>query len=154
MSDEAILAEESDRSRSRARHRGPFTAELRKEAPAPVMPGRLDDPRKLNTYGRFVDSPKYQLDVAFRITVNLAGKIRARDDLKHPHTNRGMRASSPITLPTWGIIAQQCYIIADTPRDWGLGVNDHGSAYNLHPLGPDHADLAVAALRSPDGGKL
>ena len=65
-----------------------------------------------------------------------------------------MRVSSTITLLTWDIIAQQCCIIADSPRDWGLGVNDHESDYKHQPVRPEHADLAVVALRSLADGKL
>ena len=35
-----------------------------------------------------------------------------------------------------------------------MGINDHESAYKHHPARPEHADLAVVALRSPSGGKL
>ena len=102
---------------------------------------------------RFADNPKYQMDDASRCAVKQAGKIRSCDDLRHSRTNRGVRVSSPITLPTWDIIAQQCYIIADSPKELGLGVNDHESAYKHHPVRPDHADLAVVALRPPADGK-
>ena len=83
-----------------------------------------------------------------------AGEIRAFDDLRHSLTNKGVRVSSPNTLPTWDIIAQQGYAIADQPRDWGIGVNDQESAYKHHPVRPEHADLDAVALRSPADGKL
>ena len=144
----------SERFASRAKHRVPLTDELWKEALDQVKAGRLDTRRQLKYKGDFADEPRYKLNVAFIFAVRQSEKVRACDDLRHSNTKLGAVAASPITLPTWGIVAQLCLLIADKPRDWGLAVNDRESAYNHHPLTPDHADLAAIALRSPDGGRL
>ena len=63
--------------------------------------------------------PRYQLDIAFRFAAQLPDKVRACVDLRRPRTDIGAVLSSPITLPTWDIIAQLCLKIADFPPRWG-----------------------------------
>ena len=136
-------------------HRGSCAGELWKNEDYQVRLGWLSRHRLLNQDGCFSDSPKYQLNIAFRFDDKQADKIRACDDLRNSHASLGDMVGSPITLPTWGVTAQQRYILADRPpRYWGLASNSRESAYKRHPVLPAHSDLAAAAIRSPDGGKL
>ena len=52
-------------------------------------------------------------------------------------------------LPTWGHIAQMRLNVEHTKRDWGLPRADREAAYKQLPLRPEHANLAMVALRDP-----
>ena len=84
----------ADRFASRAKHRGPFADELRKEALGQVKAGWPDTHRQLNYAGNFADEPRYQMGAAFRFAFQ-SEKVRACGDLRHSHTNLGAVVASP-----------------------------------------------------------
>ena len=73
---------------------------LWKEALAQVELGWMDQPRPLNSSGRFADEPSLPINNASRFVVVQGEKVRARDDLKDSLANPACSALSPIALPS------------------------------------------------------
>ena len=121
------------------------------EALSQVAAGWLEPPRRLSRSGRFVDDPKTPINAVFRFPVVQPDKTRACDDLKYGLINTRTSDFTPITLPTWDHVSQLCSDISDSNTDWCFFKADHASAYKNLPLNPDHGNLCVVALQSPDG---
>ena len=58
--------------------------------------------------------------MAFRFRVDQAGKLRARDDLKHALTNTACQIKTPIWLVSRGHVSQLCFEYATGEQYWAL----------------------------------
>ena len=97
--------------------------------------------------------PPWETNAAFRFGVSLGEKLRARDDLRHNMVNLRTSSMTPITLPTWGHLAQMAKRVHNSGLDWAFLKRDRASAHNQLPLDPRYANLTVVALRNPSSGK-
>lgn len=76
-------------------------------------------------------------------------KLRSRDDLKYSATDLYCTLRGPIKLPTLGHISQISLNIREPDEPWAFPKTYHVAAYKQLPMGPKHADLALAAPRHP-----
>ena len=148
---QTLLEDSIGRFKSRSSRRPPHSQILWKEALAQVESGWLEQPRPLDSSGRFEDSPALPLVNAFRFAVVQGEKIRACDDLKASLTNRACKVITPISLPSWEHLAQACILLSDSRHEWSLGKGDESDAYKKQPLRSSDAILAVTTLMGPDG---
>ena len=109
-------------------------------------------PVELKAPGRPADLPAGGYNVAFRLGVEQAEKLRACDDLKHGLANQACRVHTPIKLVSWDHLSQLCRTFAKGGRDWALFKADHEAAYNTLPLGPADQLYSIVALRHPTSG--
>ena len=109
----------------------------------------LAAPAELKASGRPAHLPKGGYNIAFRLGVEQAGKLRACDDLKHGLTNQACRAHTPIKLVSWGHLSQLCRSFAKDGRDWALFKADNEAAYKQLPLGPADQLYDIVDLRHP-----
>ena len=123
------------------------------ESQVMVGAGWLGDPIPIPSSGLLPDIHPEGVNIALRVGVEQAGKLRACDDLKHNWANLACSVWTPITLPTWDHIAQSALDLRKRKLDWEFTKEDHASAYKNLPLLPEHARLAFFALRSPDNGQ-
>ena len=141
------------RFRKRARAPGHKNARpLWEEAMEQVSEGLLSEPPPLSVNG---DLPHFSLgttNVAFRFGVTQGAKLRACDDLRNNLVNLRTAVLTPITLPTWGRLAQIAKFVSPSSKNWHFLKGDHASAYKQLPLGPQYANLTIVALRNPDTG--
>ena len=146
-----IWAKSAERFKTGAMHSGHLHAkELWDEACEQVKLGWLGEPLPIDTSGNIFTYGKGSTNVAFRFGVDQADKLRAGDDLKHNHVNLYCSVWTPIKLHTWGHIAQMCLDVKDDLREWSFFKADSQAAYNQLPMGPEHRNLAMVALRNPE----
>ena len=87
--------------------------------------------------------------ISLRLGVDQADKPRACDDLKHNGANLYLAVWTPIKLPTWDHIAQMCLNVRPSKKSWGFFKADHEAACAQLPMRPEHANLAMVAIRDP-----
>ena len=127
---------------------------LWEEAQLQVGAGWLDDPISIPSSGLLPDiHPDGGVNIASRIGVERAGKLRPCDDLNHNWVNIACSVWTPITLPPWDHIAQSALYLRKHKRNCEFPKADHAPAYNNLPLLPEHAHIAFVALRSPANGQ-
>ena len=78
----------------------------------------------------------------------VSGRQDTRDDLRHNMVNLGTSAMTPITLPTWGHMAQVAKRVHTSGMEWAFLKGDRASEYKQLPLGPKYANLTAVALRN------
>ena len=91
------------------------------EAIAHVTEGWLGGPRDISDSGGidiFDKGGGGPDNIAFRFGVCQFGKLRARDDLRHNMANLATSILTPITLPSWGHIAQLSKDVRGTDFHW------------------------------------
>ena len=122
------------------------------EALEQVSLGWLSEPLPISTKG---DVPGLQVgspNIAFRFGAEQQEKLRACDDIRPNIVNLCASVLTPITLPTWGHIAQLSKLGFHTKRKWVFLKSDHVDAYKQLPLDPEYANLTVVAMRNPHTG--
>ena len=119
------------------------------EALKQVQEGWLTPPDPLNHNGHFLEHPREECNIAFRLGVEQTDKLRGCDDLKGSLTNTDCTIRTPIALPGWDHIASDTRILADRRCSWSFGKVDHKAAYKALPIRPDDSRYAVIALWGP-----
>ena len=80
-------------------------------------------------------------------------KPRSRGDLRQNMVNMRTSFITPITLPTWGQIAQLSNDAYRANTKWAFLKADRDSSYKQLPLRTDFAGITVVALRGPATSK-
>ena len=70
-----------------------------------------------------------KLNIAIRIGVEQACKLRDCDDIRYTMTNLACVVETPIKLAPWGQFAEMCRPIQSSQRDWKLLKADDEAAY-------------------------
>ena len=117
--------------------------------------GWLSTPLPIDTIGNGATYQKGKTNIAFRFDVDLADKVRARDDHRRNTANIHLHCTvwAPIKLPTRDHISHMSLNIRHTQRKWAFSKSDHEAAYKQLPTTPDHTNLALVALKSPTAGR-
>ena len=92
-------------------------------------------------------------NIACRLGVERASKLRACDDLKHSLTNAACVTETPIRMASRAHLSQLCKRCCSHGRDWALLKVDREAAYKHPPLGPRDQPLAIIDPRDPKSGK-
>lgn len=141
------------RFRERARASGHANAApLWAEALSQVEQGWLCPPCAFPPNGDIPIFVHGAANAAFRFGVTQGEKLRACDDLRRNMVNLCALVMTPITLPTWGHLAQMAKQVPPSGFDWAFIKGDHASAYKQLPLDPRYANLTVVAPRNPSSG--
>ena len=122
---------------------------LWEEALVQVSEGWLTAPEPMDQNRRFQEHPLGQCNIAFRLGVEQADKLRGCDDLKDSLNNTACAVRTPITLPGWDHIAAATRILAGCKCAWSFGKVDHKAAYKALPIKPGDAKYAIIALWGP-----
>ena len=148
---EGIWTSSRQRFSTRSKASGFLNSEtLWKEALDQVDKGWLAVPIPISPDGSVATYENGPVNIAFRVGVEQADKLRACDDLKHNEVKLYCIVWTPIKLPTWDHIAQMCLNIRPSGRPWGFFKADHEAAYKQLPMMPEHTKLAFVALRDPN----
>ena len=123
------------------------------EAQVHVCAGWVDGAIPIHSSGFLPDIHPEGVHIAFRFGFEKAGKLRACDDLKHNWANLAFSVWAPITLPTWGHIAQSALDLRKHRLGWAFSKAGPAPAYKYHPVLPEHARRAFFPLRPPDNGQ-
>ena len=110
-------------------------------------------PLLLAESGRPKDLRPNGFNIAFRIGVEQADKLRACDDLRRSLANSACRVRTPIKLVSWGHVSQMCRSYAVDGRHCALFKADREAAYKQLPIDPADQSCAIIALRNPTTGK-
>ena len=128
-----LCMDSTGRVKPRSKQPPKSASTLWKEAIDQVKLGRLDKPIPLNSSGVFFDSPDLQIINSFRIDGAQGGNVRTCDDLRTSLANRSRTAVDPITLLSWGHIAQIPNDLTPVGRALSLGNADESDAYKKSP---------------------
>ena len=131
-------------------HLSTVWAETMKE----VSKGWLGPPREVKGDGTLVGFPLERINFAFRFPVVQIDKIRCCDDLLHAQTNQFCRIDSPITLPSWDLVAEICLSTKSSGIDWCFGKVDHCSAYKNLPIRPSDQRFSYITIKNPSTGRF
>ena len=129
------------------------TPHLWGEATEQVENGWPRHPVTLGAAGRPDGLRPKGYNVDFRLGVEQAAKLRARDDLKRSLANSARTILAPIQLVSWGHFPQLCRACFGSVIDWSLFKAYHEAAYKQLPLEPIDQARAVIAIRRPGSGK-
>lgn len=127
----------------------PHDGQLWAEAMEQCACGWLAAPLPFDSDGNLLGSDFDAANLAFRFPVIQGAKIRACGDFKYGLINLCAADLTPITLPTWGHIAQIAADLSTPPREWSFMRADHKAAYKNLPLNPDQSRFCIAPRRSP-----
>ena len=116
--------------------------------------GWVDGPRDFNSSGDIEILGKGNADVAFRYGICQFGKLSERGDVRHNMVNLATPVLTPISLPSWGHIAQLSTAVSPSNLAWSLLKTDHKDAYMTHlPIDPHVVSLTIVALRCSAAGR-
>ena len=126
---------------------------LWQESMGKVEKGWLGKPIQLDASGCPAGYKPGGYNVAFRLGVEQASKLRAFGDLKHSLTNAACVTETPIQLVSWDHLSHLFMRCCGQGRDWALFKADREAAYKQIPIDPRDQPLAIVALRDPKSGK-
>ena len=99
-----------------------------------VEKGWLNAPLLLGGDGNWRDKPDEQINIAFRIGVSRADKLRGRGDLEDSLTKHNCHAGTSIQPPGRGHITAASEILSGAKAAWPLGEIGREAAHKALPL--------------------
>ena len=146
----SLFQDKASRFISRARRAPVRHADaLWADAMAQVGDGWITDPRVLDSQGNFEAEPDTPIINAYRFGVPQDSKLRGCDDLKDSRTNTACVVQTPISLCSWGHIAESIHLSRHLDHEWAFGKIDIRSAYKFLPIASKDSPLAVVTLWCP-----
>ena len=112
--------------------------------------GWVEGPFEITSQGRLAFS---EMITSTRIRIGATRKLRLCGDLWANMVNLCTSVVAPITLPTWGNIAQLIKSVYRTKSKWDPRKADIDSSYIKLLFDPDIAPLTVVSLREPTSGR-
>ena len=126
---------------------------LRGEALVQVEEGRFGNPIIITISGLIHDIHPEGVNIDLRFGDEQADRLRACDDHERNWANLPFSVWGPITLPTWGHIAQSALNLRKRKPDWEFPKADRASAYKNRLLRPGLPQISFASIRSPVDGQ-
>ena len=115
--------------------------------------GRMDPPLSIDTEGSVATYKQGSVNIALHFGSDQAGEIRGFDGVKCNAVNLYCAAWAPFKLPTCGHIAKIFLNARPESRKWGFFKGYREATYKQLPMRPEHANLAMVAIRDfPLGG--
>ena len=132
ISREELFDKATERFLSSKRTSDPDGRQLWFEAMEQVKKHWLDGTRRYNERGELIANDEPVLATqAFRFGVQQGPKLRAVDGLERSATKDATFVSTPVSLPSWGHVAQMCALfrLKNDRRPLAMAKADHADAY-------------------------